>query len=199
MRAAFGTASVRISRRFALSSSDTSVMPVTLPPGRARLSIRPMPSALPTWASTIGIDEVAREPGKPILLGLGPPAQVDDVLRLDVAELLESLSQRQRGKTVRRPRASGQEPDPPRLAPRLRAGGDRRRGQAERDAGNKRAPIHHGHVRFVNASGIVTEDLMCHAPPPRTVAIFRQLSTLRNFICRFATAQARFGRRVAHA
>ena len=37
-------------------------------------------------------NEFASQPGEPIPFGVGPPAQVDDILPLDVAELLEGLA-----------------------------------------------------------------------------------------------------------
>jgi hypothetical protein len=62
------------------------------------------------------IDELGGESWKLILLGVSPPPDVDDVLLLDVAELLQGLSQRSRWQTVRRSPAAGEERDPPRLA-----------------------------------------------------------------------------------
>ena len=93
------------------------------------------------------LDQLGRERGKALLLGVGPPAEVHDVLRLDVAQIPERLSQRQRWRAIRRPRAAGQESDAPRLAPRLRLGGERRRDQAERDADDEGAPVQAFRVR----------------------------------------------------
>src|SRR5215470_12085646 len=77
-RAALGIASFRSSRRFALSSADWSVIPVTLPPGRARLSMRPMLSASPTWDMTMGIEveacRAAAVAGPPIVTITSTPA-----------------------------------------------------------------------------------------------------------------------------
>jgi hypothetical protein len=108
MRAARGTASVMISKRF---------------------DFEPY--------------ELSREPGEPILLRIGPPAQVDDVLRLDVAELLEGLAERQRRGTIRGRPATGQEADSPRPGPLLRLDDERRDEEAEGHAGHEGPPIHH--------------------------------------------------------
>jgi hypothetical protein len=83
------------------------------------------------------IDELGGESWKLILLSVSPPPDVDDVLLLDVAELLQGLSQRSRWQTVCRSPAAGEERDPPRLARLLRAGGARCGRQAEREAGDE--------------------------------------------------------------
>ena len=42
------------------------------------------------------LNELGREPREPILFGVGPPAEIDDLL-FDITELLEGLSQRRCG------------------------------------------------------------------------------------------------------
>ena len=60
MSAAVGTASFSSCIRLALSCTDSSVSPVTLPPGRARLAINSVATASPAaGAMTIGMLEVA--------------------------------------------------------------------------------------------------------------------------------------------
>src|SRR5207245_7964121 len=62
-----GQASLSTSSRFALSSGRKNVEPVTLAPGLARLDTRPVATASPLMAITIGMVEVvcfaARVPG----------------------------------------------------------------------------------------------------------------------------------------
>src|SRR5215470_13445162 len=58
-----GTISLRISSRFAASSVERNVMPVTLPPGRARLDTSPPATGSPAATITIGIVDVARRGG----------------------------------------------------------------------------------------------------------------------------------------
>src|SRR6266481_1643303 len=113
MRTALGIASFRNSNRFALSATDSSVIPVTLPPGRARLSIKPRPTASPTRAITIGIDEVA------------------------------CLAEGQRLGPVRWARPAGQEPDAPHLPRLLPLGGERRGEENRARASEERATVHH--------------------------------------------------------
>jgi len=55
MRVAPGTSSRKISSRFATSSADTKLMPVTLPPGRAMLATRPRLTGSLLTTKTIGI------------------------------------------------------------------------------------------------------------------------------------------------
>src|SRR5215471_5490109 len=58
-----GTISLRISSRFAASSVERNVMPVTLAPGRARLATRPAPTGSPAATITMGIVDVAGPSG----------------------------------------------------------------------------------------------------------------------------------------
>jgi len=59
-REARGTVSFRSSSRFALSSGDSTDIPVTFPPGRDRLETNPALTASATAGKTIGIVCVAR-------------------------------------------------------------------------------------------------------------------------------------------
>src|SRR6516164_10839799 len=54
-----GTASRSNSSRLLAVSGNRSDKPVTLPPGRARLATRPLPTGSPTATATIGIVDVA--------------------------------------------------------------------------------------------------------------------------------------------
>jgi len=54
-----GTSSRNIWSRFAASSVDMSVIPVTLPPGRARLVTNPLPIGSAALCMTMGIVLVA--------------------------------------------------------------------------------------------------------------------------------------------
>ena len=58
-RASLGTASLSISSLLVISSGDKLDNPVTLPPGRARLAIKPAPTGSPTFVITMGIVAVA--------------------------------------------------------------------------------------------------------------------------------------------
>src|SRR5262245_43212388 len=58
-RAAVSNSSRSRPSRFAASSVTKKLMPVTLPPGRARLATRPYSTGFPPMAKTIGIVEVA--------------------------------------------------------------------------------------------------------------------------------------------
>src|SRR6516162_5250552 len=58
-RRRLGTTSRKISIRLPASSSDRTDMPVTLPPGRARLATMPLATGSPTLAKTIGMSDVA--------------------------------------------------------------------------------------------------------------------------------------------
>jgi len=54
-----GTTSLRRSNRFALSSGESWLRPVMLPPGRATLATKPVPTGSPTPTMTMGIVLVA--------------------------------------------------------------------------------------------------------------------------------------------
>jgi hypothetical protein len=54
-----GETSLRSSNRFGPSSAFWVDKPVMLPPGRARLATRPVPTGSPITAGTIGMTEVA--------------------------------------------------------------------------------------------------------------------------------------------
>ena len=56
---AFGSASIKISRRFPTSSLHCDATPVIIPPGRARLTAYPTATGSPTNVNTIGIVLVA--------------------------------------------------------------------------------------------------------------------------------------------
>ena len=58
-RASLGTASLSTSSLFVISSGDKPESPVTLPPGRARLAIRPAATGSPTFVITMGMAVVA--------------------------------------------------------------------------------------------------------------------------------------------
>jgi hypothetical protein len=57
-RRSAGTTSFRISSRLALSSAESVVSPVTLPPGRLRLAAKPAPMGSAMSGTTIGISDV---------------------------------------------------------------------------------------------------------------------------------------------
>jgi hypothetical protein len=61
---------------------------------------------------------------------------------LDVAKFLEGLAQRQRGGTIRRLPATGQETDSPCLASRLRPGGERRGEEAASHGADEGSSVH---------------------------------------------------------
>ena len=54
-----GSASLMTSSRLAFACADISVMPVTLPPGRAKLLASPAPTNTPVTPTTTGIVAVA--------------------------------------------------------------------------------------------------------------------------------------------
>jgi hypothetical protein len=54
-----GTTSRKSSSRLPASSFASVARPVTLPPGRARLATRPLPTGSPAVANTIGMTDVA--------------------------------------------------------------------------------------------------------------------------------------------
>ena len=58
-RASLGTTSLSISSLFVFSSGAKLEIPVTLPPGRARLATRPAPTGSPAFVITMGIVVVA--------------------------------------------------------------------------------------------------------------------------------------------
>src|ERR1043166_2641869 len=58
-REIFGIACLSSPSRLASSSGPRTVMPVTLPPGRARLATRPLRTGSPTEAMTTGMVDVA--------------------------------------------------------------------------------------------------------------------------------------------
>ena len=172
MRDAFGTASLRSSKRFALSSTDCHAGDVGSRPRETfdqADTIGITDEGQDDWYRRGGLlcrrrgrtarghddvdfesDELGGEPGEQLPLGVGPPGEIDDVLLLDIPEVPESLSQRQRGGAVRSSSATGQEPDPPCLARLLRARGERRREQrSKRD--ERGAPRDHRADEMVEA------------------------------------------------
>ena len=115
-RVAAGTSSRRSSSRFATNSAVKKLMPVRLPPGRARLATRPSLTGSSATPKTMGIVVVAalaanaaatsargdhgnpsanqfgRQRRQPIELILGPAVFDRDVLALDIAGVFEALA-----------------------------------------------------------------------------------------------------------
>src|SRR5262245_60705726 len=128
IRATPGISSRRSSSRLATSSVETKLMPVRLPPGRARLATRPSLTGSSATAKTMGIVVVAalaakaetgpsaeaitvtcRRTNSP---GAVRPAVFDcDVLALDMARLLQPLSKRAQTLHVVLKRCGAEEPD----------------------------------------------------------------------------------------
>ena len=67
---------------------DLEDRPVTLPPGRARLATRPVPTGSPATANTIGMSDVAR-----FAAGLGA-GMGDDDINVEADELREGFGGR---------------------------------------------------------------------------------------------------------
>ena len=74
-------------------------------------------------------DKLGRESRQSLLFGIGPPGEVNDILLLDIPEIAQSVSQRDRWRAVRRAPATGQESDPPCPGRQLRPRGHRGREQ----------------------------------------------------------------------
>src|SRR5215510_8463649 len=60
-RDTLGASSANNSKRFADRTSPNTTVPVTLPPGRAKLAANPLPTGSPTVKATMGILFVALE------------------------------------------------------------------------------------------------------------------------------------------
>src|SRR3954469_25103449 len=116
-RESFGASVCRMSRRLALRSGAISELPVALPPGRARLATRPVPTGSLLAPSTIGIVPVAflaaKPAGVPAVTMMSTRARQffgkirqqfliacrrlpldGDVFAIDIAELLELAQKR---------------------------------------------------------------------------------------------------------
>src|SRR4029450_6922919 len=77
-RASWGTASLSISNLFVISSVAKLDMPVTLPPGRARLATRPAPTGSEDVVTTMGIVVVALLAANPSTV---PPTTIRSTFR----------------------------------------------------------------------------------------------------------------------
>ncbi len=135
-RVAAGTSSRRSSSRFAANSPSKKLIPVRLPPGRARLATRPSLTGSSADTKTMGIVVVAalaanadsgtsgrgdhgdlsanqfgRQLRQPIDLIVGPAVFDRHVLALDIAGLLEALAKC--AQTIREPvrRSAVEKPD----------------------------------------------------------------------------------------
>ena len=118
-----GTVSLSSSSRFPLKPMHRSLVPVTFPPGRARLATRPSPTGSLAAAKTIGMvvvaawrpgrwrilghdnvrlepDQLGRERREPLVPPLSLAALDDEVLALQVAELLQPLPEGHEGQDV---------------------------------------------------------------------------------------------------
>src|SRR5215467_4052702 len=93
-----------------------------------------------------GRDELGREPGEALLLRLRPAAHVGHVLLLNVAQVVQGLTQRQRRGAVGRSCAAREEADAPRLGARLRITVQRAGKQGEREQDDQYYARHH--LRF---------------------------------------------------
>src|SRR5262250_674091 len=93
-----------------------------------------------------GRDELSREPGEALLLRLRPAAHVGHVLRLRVAQVVQSLTQRERRGAVGRSCAAREEADAPSLGARLRITVRRAGEQGEREQDGHYCARHH--LRF---------------------------------------------------
>src|SRR6516165_7390000 len=116
-RRRLGIISFSSSIRFACRSITIALRPVTLPPGRARLATRPVPTGLPEAAMTIGIvavaclaaiaasvplvmikstsrriNSVARS-GKAIIRSLGRAVFDNKVVTFDISEVAQTFAQ----------------------------------------------------------------------------------------------------------
>ena len=116
-RVAAGTSSRRSSSRFAVNSPLKKLIPVTLPPGRARLATRPSLTGSSPTTKTMGIvvvaalaasaagvadggdhgdlpaNQIGRQRRQPIELIFGPAVFDRHVLALDIAGLLQALAE----------------------------------------------------------------------------------------------------------
>src|SRR5215468_9651915 len=93
-----------------------------------------------------GRDELGRESREALLLRLRPAAHVGHVLLLNVAQVVQSLAQRQRRGAVGRSCAAREEADAPGLGARLRITVRRAGEQSEREQDGQYCARHH--VRF---------------------------------------------------
>ena len=117
-RASLGTASLSISSLFVFSSGDKPEIPVTLPPGRARLATRPAPTGSAAFVITMGMvvvaffaanaarvrcghdqinlktNQVRRKLRQALTLLLGKPVLDGEILSLNPAKLAQLLPER---------------------------------------------------------------------------------------------------------
>src|SRR5262250_1078377 len=93
-----------------------------------------------------GRDELSREAREAFLLRLRPAAHVGHVLLLNVAQVVQSLAQRQRRSAVGRSCAARKEADAPSLGARLRITVRRAGEQGEREQDGQYCARHH--LRF---------------------------------------------------
>ena len=113
-----GNASLSSSSRFALTSWENHVSPVTFPPGRARLATNPVATGSATDGMTMGIVAVAclaatspwcslghddinletnqlgRQFGESLVLSLSPTEFDGEVLAFDIAQIAQARPQR---------------------------------------------------------------------------------------------------------
>jgi hypothetical protein len=163
-----GTTSRNSASRLPARSLDCIDRPVTLPPGRARLVIRPLPTGSSTSAKTIGTTDdacfAATAAFPPVTMtstlsrmnsaaisakrSARPSAQRFWIASasLDPAEFVQSLHKSGGPRAPRRRRGRPQEPDSRQLACLLRACGQRpyRRGAAEERDELASVPVEHG-------------------------------------------------------
>src|SRR6266478_3918410 len=165
-RAAPGTSSRRSSSRFATNSVETKLIPVRLPPGRARLATRPSLTGSSLTVKTMGIvvvaafaanatggafdrgdhgnppaDQFGRQRRQPIHLILGPAVFDRPGLALDIAALLQGLAKCAQIVRVRVRRCGAEEPDH-RHRRLLRTHGERPHGCRAAEQGYKLPPLH---------------------------------------------------------
>src|SRR5262249_6330069 len=119
IRTALGTSSCSSPSRLAPTSATKKLMPVALPPGRARLATKPSWTGSPPTPNTIGIvvdaalaasaaasgyrknchtakDEIGQERWQAIILAVQPVVLHRHVFALDKAGLTKALSERRR-------------------------------------------------------------------------------------------------------
>src|SRR5262249_20715965 len=105
IRTAFGTKSCRSRSRFAVNSALKKLIPVALPPGRARLATRPRLIGPPGRQGTSGragcgdhghlsADQIGHQCRQTIVLPLQPVVLDRYVLAFDVAGLVEAFAER---------------------------------------------------------------------------------------------------------
>lgn len=112
-------------------------------------------------------DQLGREGGEPLLPGVGPAHHVRDVPVLDVAELLEGLTQGQGREPVGRARPPGEERHLPHLL-RLRRRDERREQDTASQHSERGPPIHRAYPAAVGNERPATLAMIAVSSPGST-------------------------------